>query len=433
MPTLYTEDGLWMARLFNQGFWHTMVHAKGGETPYFVALNIILLQTAKSLNTLVFGESLAHLPQFVSVLAMTFYATLAAGCVVLLRRWLNPPARALLWGLVIFMPLGNSSFEILGRLSNIGYGMLCLCTCLLVWRRTADRGRPWRIVAADAGVLLCATTNPLCYPVVAVDYALRGWRMWRAGADPLAVARGSASARSAVVLGTALAAFVSGMALLEPRPSPFLNESPRVDELVEAMVARPILFPLVFPWYGRLHDVVSVASVAGLVGLAWWLTAEARRERAVVVATAAVAAYAAVATVAARPGLTLVLDHYGTSMLDRYYYGTSLLVVVAVCVAVSAGLRGRTVSRRTVAAGLMVALVSIYALNGGELVEFRRSRWHDPPAEPFAAAIASAATAAPGTAERVRVQLHPRAWKARFPVANVRATAIAVMPDGLRR
>ena len=35
-----------MARLFNAGFWHTLIHAKGGETPYFVVLNILLLQAA---------------------------------------------------------------------------------------------------------------------------------------------------------------------------------------------------------------------------------------------------------------------------------------------------------------------------------------------------------------------------------------------------
>jgi hypothetical protein len=433
VPTLYTEDGVWMAKLFHEGFWHTLIHAKGGETPYFVTLNIVLLQAAKTLNALWFGDSLAHLPRFVSVLAMTFYATLAAACVALLRRWLAPPARLLLWGLVIFMPLGTSSFEILGRVSNIGYGMLCLCVCLLVWRRSADRGRPWQIAAADAGVLLCATTNPLCYPVVAAEYALRGWRLWRAAVNPVAILHRCGAARSAVVLGALLAASLAGMTLLEPRPSEFLSDPLERDELIEAIVARPLLYPVLFPWYGRLDDVVALVAAAGLAGLAWWLTAESRGERRVVAALAAVAVYAAVATVAVRPGLTVVLDHYATTMLDRYYYGTSLLVVVALCVAASAGLRGGAGARRTVAAGVVAGILAIYAAHGGSLVEFHRSRWHDPPAEPFASAIAAAAATAPENANRVRVQLHPQAWKARFPAANVRATAIAVVPDGIRR
>jgi hypothetical protein len=134
VPTLYTEDGVWMAKLFHQGFWHTLVHAKEGETPYFVFLNILLLRVAKSLNAIVCGESLVHLPRFVAVLSMLFYA-------------------------------------------------------LLAWRRTADRRRPWRIIMADISVFLCATTNPLCYPVVLADSCERGWRLWREGTSPAAVLR----------------------------------------------------------------------------------------------------------------------------------------------------------------------------------------------------------------------------------------------------
>ena len=78
MPILYTEDGVWMAALFHKGFWHTLIHAKGETTPYFVSLNILLLQAAKSLNRLCCGDSLAHLPHCVSALSMLFYSFLAA-------------------------------------------------------------------------------------------------------------------------------------------------------------------------------------------------------------------------------------------------------------------------------------------------------------------------------------------------------------------
>lgn len=431
-PTLYTEDGVWMARLFNAGFWHTLIHAKGGETPYFVTLNILLLQAAKTLNGLCFGDSLVHLPRFVSVLAMTFYATLATLIVRLLRRWLSPVAARVLWALVIFMPLGDSSFEVLGRLSNIGYGMLCLCVCLVVWRRTADRGRPGAIIAADAGVVLCATTNPLCYPVLAADFVHRGWQLWRSGADVSAIVRRSGAARSALACGIALLASVAAMTQLEPRPTEHLLETLDPHELIESVVARPLLYPLVFPWYGSLDDAVVVAAAVGLGALAWWLTAEAREPRRVVAATAAAAGYAAVATVASRPGLTSVLDHYRTTLLDRYYYGTSLLVMVAVCVAVSAGLRGALAARRRMAAVALAVVVTTYATHPGGLVEFHRSRWPDLPSESFAVAVAAATAAAPADADLVRVPLHPQPWRARFPARNARATSLAV-PRGTVR
>lgn len=434
VPTLYTEDGAWMAKLFNRGFWHTLIHAKGGETPYFVALNILLLQAAKSLNAIVHGDSLAHLPLFVSALAMTFYAVLAAAPVGLLRRSLSPLARGLLWALVIFMPLGDSSFEILGRVSNIGYGLLVLCFCLLVWRRSADRGRPRPIVAADVGMLLCATTNPLCYPLLIADYAERAWRLGRSGVHPLGVLRASASACSAAVLALSLGLAMLGMTLLESRPNPFLKDALRTQELIEATIARPLLYPLAFPWYGRLDDSVAVVAAVAIGGLLWWLAGRDAPERSVMLAAGAAAIYAAIATVATRPGLTHLLDRYTTTALDRYYYGTSLLVAVALAAAVSAGTRATARMRRMAAHVVAIAVVAVYAMHASSLTEFRRSRWPDPPAQDFAKAVAAAAARGDDDIEgRVPVQLHPRAWQARFPVRNVRATAIAVAPDVLRR
>lgn len=434
LPTLYTEDGAWMAMLFNRGFWHTLIHAKGGETPYFVTLNILLLQAAKSLNAVCYGASLAHLPQFVSALAMTFYGVLAAAPVWLLRGRLTASSRGLLWLLVIFMPLGESSFEILGRVSNIGYGLLVLCVCLLAWRRAADRGHVRPIMAADAAVFVCAVTNPLCFPVIAADYALRGLQARRSGVALAAMLRCSAAARSAAVLAVALGCAVAGMATLEPRPSPFLRDRLDADSLIEAVIARPLLFPLLFPIYGRLDDGAAVTIAVGMVMLAWWLTREAPATGRFVLATGLTSWYAAMATVAVRPGLTVILDEYSTTRIDRYYYGTSLLVAVAACAAISAGRRAGSGLRRGVAAACMVLIVVVYATHGDLLQEFRRSRWRDVPQHDFVTAVVMAAATAQGEhAGRVQVQLHPRGWQARFPAANVRATAVAAAEGAVRR
>lgn len=436
VPILYTEDGLWMASLFNRGFVHTLIHAKGGETPYLVVLNILLLEAAKSLNELVCGASLARLPHFVSGLSMLFYAVLAAAPVFLLEPFLARPARALLWMLVILMPLGDSSFEVLGRISNIGFGALFLSVCLLARRRALVASAGWRVAAIDAGVLLCATTNPLCYPVIAADYAARAWSLWRGGVSPAAALRADVAPRSGLVLALALGAAVVGMTLLESRPSPFLKDQLRWNEVVEATVARPLLFPFVFPVYTSLSDVIAVALVAALGALGWWLTHGVRTERRLFVVATAVAAYAAVATLAMRPGLTHVLQGYSTSLLDRYYYGTSLFAVLAACAAVSAGLRAADRPRRVAAATAIAVVVAVYAGSLGLLVERGGPRWRQLPEHDFASVVAAAheATAAINpNARKIRIDLHPPPWQARFPAVNVRATAIAVTPDVLRR
>jgi hypothetical protein len=436
MPILYTEDGLWMAKLFNRGIVHTLIHAKGGETPYFVVLNILLLQSARSLNELVFGASLANLPHFVSGLAMTFYAVLAAAPVFLLRPFLGRPARALLWMLVILMPLGGSSFEVLGRISNIGYGVLFLSVCLLAHRRTLMAPAGWRAAGIDAGVFLCATTNPLCYPVIAADYVARVWRLWQRGEATLVLVRRDAVARSGALLAVALGAAVIGMTQLRSQPNPFLKDALRWNEVIEATVARPLLFPFVFPVYPRLSDVTAIALLVALGGLGWWLTRGARTERRLFVVAASVAGYASVATLAMRPGLTHVLAGYSTSLLDRYYYGTSLLVVLAACAAVSAGLRAPDRERRAAATVALTMMIAVYMASLGLLVERGGSRWRELPAHDFASVVAAAheaTTASQPDAQKVRVDLHPSPWKARFPIENARATAAAIAPGTARR
>ena len=437
MPILYTEDGCWMASLFNRGLTHTLIHAKGGETPYFVTLNILLLQAAKSLNEIVFGASLVYLPHFVSGLAMAFYAVLAAAPVWLLRPFLGPPARALLWMLVILMPLGDSCFEVLGRISNIGFGVLFLCFCLLTSRRVAAAGaRPGRVAAIDAGVFLCATTNPLCYPVIAADYATRAWRLWRRRESPRTLLLRDAAARSGAILAVALGGAAIGMTLLEPRPSPFLQNDLRWNEVIEATVARPLLFPFLFPIYAWLSDGLALAIAAALAGLGWWLTRSSPSERRLFGAAGAVGAFAAVATLATRPGLTHILAGYSTSLLDRYYYGTSLFAVLAACAAVSAGLRAADRVRRVAATAVLMLVVTVYAGSIGLLVERGGPRWRQLPTEDFASTVAAAhaATAAANPdARKVRIDLHPPPWRARFPAENVRATAIAIAPDTVRR
>ena len=109
--------------------------------------------------------------------------------------------------------------------------------------------------------------------------------------------------------------------------------------------------------------------------------------------------------------------------MSRAFTIVELLVVVAVCVAASAGLRGSLPARRRVAAVALAALGVTYAAHLGDLVEFRRSRWPDPPPESFAVAVASAAAAAPADADRVRVQLHPRSWRARSKASPARPRA----------
>jgi len=425
MPVLYTEDGAWMADLFHHGFWHMLVNAKNEGTPYFVFLNILLLQAAKVTNQLFCGDSLALMPQFVSFYATLFLSAVAAAPVYLLRGHLRLEARAMLWALIVFMPLGTSTFEVLGRASNVGFTALFLCFCLLVFRRGQAGAAASRFALVDAGIFLCATTNPLCYPLVAVDFGLQAVHLWRTGRSLRSLVRDDASVRSAAVLCVALGAAAVGMRMIEGHPSPFLREPLRWRRFIEAFAARSFLFPVVFPFYTALDDAIVVGLAATLSGLVWWLTAGSPVERRLVVASGAVFAYAALATIFSRPGLTRILDGYTTTLLDRYYYGTSLFVALNLCAGISAALRSDAAGKRAAGRVCLAALAAIYCGSAASLIEFDRPAWANLPTRTFADAVVTGHAEGGrqvGKGRYYEVKLHPEPWFVLFPAAAVEAT-----------
>ena len=74
VPCIYTEDGVWMSSILNNGFLNTLFHARGD---YLVCGNILLLGIVLLLNNMLFGENLNYLPQLVTIVHYCFYSLFA--------------------------------------------------------------------------------------------------------------------------------------------------------------------------------------------------------------------------------------------------------------------------------------------------------------------------------------------------------------------
>lgn len=428
-PILYTEDGTWMAGLFERGFWDMLFNAKEGHARYFVFINVLILQLAKTTNSLFVGDSLEFLPHLVSLYTTLFYALLAAAPLYLLRSVMRLEARVLLWALILLVPLGSASFEVLGRASNVGYGVLFLAFCLLVYRRTITKNPTPYVYGVDFLLFLCANTNPLCYPLIFVFFAIQTFvsRPWSID-HFFGLFRVRPSVRSATVLCLTLVGFAAWMVLREKGPDSALAGDLKISTLCEAFFARAFLFAFVFPVYEHLNNSISIGlSFVAMLFLWWWLKGGATRERRLALYVVAIFILTISVTLISRPALTNVLNNYTTTFVDRYYFGVTYFVLLLFCLGFSAAWGGGHRLKSIIASFVCGGLVAIYIGSSGYLFEFDRPRWFDLPQQSFRDSLSKsyADTYALERGEgesRYQVSLHPKPWMAYFPEENVLAT-----------
>jgi hypothetical protein len=436
-PVLYAEDGAWSAGLINRGFIDMLFNARP-QADYFVFGNVLLMALALLSNTLFFGHNLTYLPHFISLFAMLFYALLAVVPVILLRKVLRIEARLLLWLFVLLVPLGDSSYEVLGRLANVGFAFLFLAFCLLIYRRHSlqDASRK-RIVATDSILFLCANTNPLCYPLIVIDFGVGAWGNWKSNGRKkilvwLSEYAKSFSAKSALVLLATIfltAIWIALRLMLGEGPS---ASSGRVilASVPEAIIARSFLYPFIFSIYSCFDDIESVFALIAAVSVIVLLVKNMRRERLMLGYAAAVFMAGTALTVGSRPYLTIVLDQYRTTFPDRYYFGLTLFVYLMVAFSVSAGFRDDKKSWRKITANLLSGLlVALYIGNVTFSFEFAKPRFPYLPKMTFLEEVEKSYKE--GTQEGpnglgYRVNLDPPQKTADFPAEYVFATVLGV-------
>lgn len=435
VPVLFTEDGTWSAELINRGFFNMLFNAKAD---YFVFGNILFLGLAQLTNGVFFGHNLTYLPHFVSLFSTLFYAAIAVVPVVLLREVLRIEARLLLWLLVLLVPLGDSSYEVLGRLSNIGFAFIFLASCLLIWRHySLHEGSRKQIIATDAMLFLCANTNPLCYPLILFAFAAEAWQHRQKSNIPTGIAwiRGYFSnfrIQSAFVLLSIL--FITGVwILLRDKVGSGSAHEGVFDKnsLIEAVCARVLLCPFVFPFYSHLSKIFGVGmSLVFFVGF-FILVKRSKREKNLFIFSGALLAYATILTVWSRPVLTQLLHNFQSTFPDRYYFGLTLLVYLLVAAPLSACFGSANGSWRRAIGNLLAGiLVGLYAGSASYLFEFTAPRFFWLPTAGFHDEVKKTyqkGVGKPGSSETMyEVALPPAPWSARFPADYVLATVLGV-------
>lgn len=314
-PAMFTEDGSWTEFYFHLGAVQTFLRAR---PDYYVFGNVALLQVAMAANAILIGDNIDHLPVFIAAVSFGFYAVTATFTLLALRPYMGTGWRLLCVAAVVLLPMGGHMNEILGRVSNVGFAFYVIATLALLLRLSLPHRRfSVATFAIDLVLLFCAFTNPLAaLPILLV-----------AGLG-FADRRGRASVNTYLLAVFGILSVLSTVAGFD---TPLVERGEArltLDGLIVAGVARPLLYPFLFPYYEFLANrtVILLGCVLVLYLVFGWWAAKSRLAMAFLLCSLGIVT---AATALSRPDLHHYLLAYRSTFPDRYFYAQNVLVLIA--------------------------------------------------------------------------------------------------------
>lgn len=162
-PIIYAEDGDWISYMWQHGYLKTAFGVRGDYPVFWLAT---LLKISDILCNILFSGNISYLPYtifFVSTFSYIFVAMLPY---ILLKDKLGKKACLLIYLLILLLPLGNTSNEILGRILQGHFFMWYVVFILLIYRYYNEKNLK-KLLVTDCFIISCLLTNP----VVAVGIA----------------------------------------------------------------------------------------------------------------------------------------------------------------------------------------------------------------------------------------------------------------------
>ena len=420
---LYAEDGVWSGMLLDKGFFASLWSAR---SDYFVFGNLALLQIAIWINKLAFGHDLSMYPRIVAFVSYMFFAGSAVTLWYGMKGYMSQFSRLLLYFAVILITLGNSANEILGRAANIGYVFPVVLVAILAIREKSVGAMR---VLTDVVMILLSITNPIC---IGMWFAYVAWKVWAArktkkGAIAAISEIGRSGLYSTLIL-LLVVALIAARYIWGGNQSDLGRDTLMIGHLVEAVLARPILFPWVAAFYNHMSDSTALLGMVLFVGVfvAGYYSREKNDVSGRIFGCAIFATLImySIAVIVLRPGLTAWIGDYRETYPERYFMGQYLLSVLLMIWALD-GIVPRWFRQFPVPIFALVLLVALpIVVSWFRVFEFYESRAIIASSGSFKASVTAEFMKNPSN-KLYSVPIYPKDWIIVLSAPYARATALS--------
>lgn len=362
-PIIYAEDGTWYALALREGWLHALSNSR---LDYFVFVNTALLFFASNISVIFSGNQLTLLPQSIAVISFSFFSGVATFAFLTTRKILSSALGVAAFAAVLLIPLGTTQNEIIGRILQVGFYMPAIAVLLLFWRGRISELH--KVVLIDIFLFLCAATNPFVLAVCALYLSLVFLNTLSGSSIRYFFFRHISLILSLLAL----------MYFLLPRMrggGGGISGGFSAHNLVEALIARPIIYPFIFPWYQSLTNGVTIIGFLLLMAIVVvsYLKSRDSESRFFIIFLSLTIVFYSIATVVMRPGLTGILSDYKTTFPDRYFMGINILVVLLFVVSIGQLIKDKTL--RFVGVALCVAFFGLYCYGWSYIFEWSSPKY----------------------------------------------------------
>lgn len=328
-PVFYAEDGsVYISSLLTDGFWQSLSNAR---TDYVVLGNLLLAQLSILVNNLFYGGNIILLPQIIGVVSYLFFSIVANLPLILFRERISFNYLIFMTFIFSFFPIGQSDFEVIGRLTNVGFAFVYISFLFVSYRLFVLKticNKKIHIVLyliVDLIIIISALTNPVVYlifPTIYLPYLKKIF------IDKLPFNRIIASLNfsflSSVFVGIILTyQLLSRFALNRLSGASGLDSPFVFSHAIEMIIARSILYPIIYSIYSHMNDLIVI--VLFIILLFVFNKFGSKRNYGLYSLGCYCLFSFSLAAAAFRPGLSSILNNYSTTFPDRYYYGQNLI------------------------------------------------------------------------------------------------------------
>lgn len=362
-PIIYTEDGLWTGMSMTHGWLHTFYYAKDG---YLVWGNLIALWLSNIDSLFLCGDRLTCLPESIAVTSYIFFAFVAVLAFFATKNYLRMDVRILFFALVIFLPLGHSSNEIFGRLSNIGYYFVFICLILILVRDAQVSVTSKACI--DVVLILGMATNPVCIPLI-LFYLLLALHQHKLKQLPTYF---FVKENILLLIGfLIISAIVMVKKLTEQNPA--ITGQLNIQNLMEVIFARSILYPFIFPYYEALNNLITIILLtlwSCLIGLGFYVSKKETR-KILLISISSFLLYL-IFTIFMRQSLTEQLNNYSGTFPDRYFMGLNIIIVFITVICLNSVLNSRY---KMLSYSVIAFILYLYINNVSFILEYKIPRF----------------------------------------------------------
>lgn len=347
-PMLYAEDGVWLTEGLSKG-WHWA--AFNARPDYPTLFHAVALSSAATLSLLFSGNALWLAAFFTACIGYGIWAGVATYMYSIFRGFADRTASLLVAVGFIFIPMGSTSNETMGRVLQIGFLVPVLLTLVFLGGNT---GSTYVRIARALFVFGLALTSPVVIPIWCAWHLVEQFRNLKN------------KTRLDIVNNVLFIAMViiGANIWLRPKVPTAIPGGLKMDSILETILARSLLYPGTATIYKYLTDGIAIILAITIASLLLMLLVK-KKTRSISAARVLPITYVWLAymliTMTTRPGLTEFMANYTNTYPDRYFLGLntiSWMLVSAIALLIGkAAVQGKVAQTLSKAGKILLALL----------------------------------------------------------------------------